>query len=164
MSAFVVKIQKGAEMSETKYGKYIITDLKEKIVAAPWSAGRIKPIPRAGKKTGGRLLWLDSEIIPDSFYVETAWAFPRQTDEGPTTPALPHTHDYDEVLCMCGTNFEDPYDLGGEVEFFMGGERHVLTRSCLIFIPKGLEHGPLNYVRVDTPIFNFSTGASSMYF
>ena len=157
-------------MSDSKYGKYIITDLKEKIVAAPWSSGRINPIPKVGKRTGGRLLWMDNDIIPGSFYVETAWAFPpswgspKKGTDSPSVPALSHKHDYDEVLCMCGTNFDDPYELGGEVEFWLGGEKHLITQSCMIFIPKGLEHGPLKYNRVDAPIFNFTTGPSKMYF
>jgi hypothetical protein len=151
-------------MSESEYGKYIITELKERINPAPWSSARISPIPRAGKGSGGRLLWMDNEVIPGAFYVETAWTFPRKNDESPKVPAASHKHDYDEVLCMCGTNFDDPYDLGGEVEFWLGGEKQTITKSCMIFIPKGMEHCPLIYKRVDRPIFNFTTGSARMYF
>jgi hypothetical protein len=64
-----------------------------------------------GKGRGGRLLFLDSEVIPGAFYVETVWSFPRKGDEEPRTVAQAHKHDYDEVLGMFGTNVDDPYDL-----------------------------------------------------
>ena len=82
----------------------------------------------------------------------------------PKSVAEPHRHNYDEVLCMFGTNPEDPYDLGGEVEFWLEDEKNILTRSCIIFIPKGLQHCPLIYRRVDRPIFNFTTHHGKMYF
>jgi hypothetical protein len=145
----------------SEYGKYIVTELKEKIAKTPWSPP--VPVQRAGKGRGGRLLYLDSEVVPGSFYVEAAWSFPSKDGDPPKTVAKAHSHDYDEVLCMCGTDTADPYDLCGEVEFWLGGERHIITRSCMIFIPRGVEHCPLTYLRVDKPIFNFTTGPGRMY-
>ncbi|MBN1191853.1 MAG: hypothetical protein JXA46_19030 [Dehalococcoidales bacterium] len=146
-------------MDETKYGKYIVTDLKQNIAEAPWT----NPVQPAGQGKGGRLLFLDSELVPGAFYVETAWSFPRKTEGEPRTVAEPHQHDYDEVLAMFGTGTDDPHDLGGEVEFWLGDEQHILTRSCIIFIPAGLMHCPLIYRRVDKPIFTFTTHHGKMY-
>jgi hypothetical protein len=148
-------------MPESKYGKFIVTELKENIAKSPWSPP--VPVQRAGKGSGGRLLYLDNEVIPGSFYVETAWSFPMKDDDPPKTVAKTHRHDYDEVLGMFGTDTSDPYDLCGEVEFWLGGEKHVITRSCIIFIPKGTEHCPLTYLKVHKPIFNFTTGQGRMY-
>ena len=108
-------------------------------------------------------MFLDDEVIEGAFYVETAWSAPRGPEEEPRTVAEAHTHDYDEVLAMFGTDLSNPYDLNGEVEFWLGNEQHILTRSCIIFIPKGIVHCPLIYRRVEKPIFNFSTHAGSMY-
>jgi hypothetical protein len=149
-------------MADSKYGKYIVTELKENIVEADWSPPT--PSERAGKGRGGRLLFLDSEVVPGAFYVETAWSLPRKNEKEPTTVAEPHKHDYDEVLCMFGTNMDDPYKLFGEVEFWLGGEKHIITRSCIIFIPKGLMHCPLLYRKIERPIFNFTTHHGKMYF
>lgn len=146
-------------MDETKYGKYIVTDLKQNIAEASWT----NPIQVAGKGKGGRLLFLDGELVPGAFYVETAWTFPRNSNKEPRAVAEAHQHDYDEVLGMFGTDTDNPYDLGGEVEFWLGDEKHILTQSCIIFIPGGLMHCPLIYRKVDKPIFNFTTHNGKMY-
>lgn len=146
-------------MVKTKYGKYIVTELKQNINEAPWTPKNIKAV---GKGTGGRLLWLDSEVVPGAFYVETGWDYPHSGEPaGPTVE--PHKHDFDEVFGFFGTNPDDPYDLCGEIELWLGDEKHTLTRSCIVFVPKGLMHSPLNYIRVDRPIFGFTAGPGKMY-
>ncbi len=152
-------IRRGPGMAEKKYSKYIVTNLKPNIAEASWT----NPIQTAGSGKGGRLLFLDSELVPGAFYVETAWSFPQKPGHEPRTVAEAHKHEYDEVLAMFGTSTEDPYDLGGEVEFWLGDEKYILTKSCIIFIPSGLMHCPLIYRRVDRPIFNFSTHGGKMY-
>lgn len=146
-------------MADSAFGKYIITELKQNIEEASWT----NPLQAAGKGQGGRLLFLDNEVVPGAFYVETAWSAPRGLVQEPRTVAEAHKHDFDEVLAMFGTDLSDPYELNGEVEFWLGGEQHILTRSCIIFIPKGTVHCPLIYRRVDKPIFNFSTHSGKMY-
>jgi hypothetical protein len=151
-----------ANKDTSKYGKYIVTKLKENINEASWAP---KGIRRAEKGRGGRVLWLDSEVVPGAFYVETAWDMPQKPtpEEAEKSSTQPHTHDFDEVLCLFGTNMDDPYDLGGEYEFWLGDEKHIITKSCIIFIPKGLRHCPLIARRVDRPIFGFTLGPGKMY-
>lgn len=147
-------------MSETgsKYGHLIVTQMKQNIDEAPWTPD----MPLAGDGKGGRVLFLDSEVVPGAFYVETVWEQVRPGDP-PRAPTEAHTHDYDEVLGFFGTDLERPHDLCGEIEFWIGDEKHVLTKSCLIFIPKGLSHCPLIVRRTDRPIFEFTTFAGKMY-
>ncbi len=145
----------------SKYGKYIVTELKSNIAEASWTNAGV--VQAAGKGHGGRVLFLDSEVIPGAFYVETAWSFPQGVIKEPKSVAEPHTHDFDEVLGMFGTDLDHPYELNGEVEFWLGGEKHTLTKTCIIFIPRGLVHCPLIYRRVDKPIFNFTTHSGKMY-
>lgn len=148
---------------KSKYGKNIITRLKQNIKEGPATTGRIEG---AGKNKGGRLLWLDNEVFPGAFYVETALSVPMKNlkpEKEPKSVANPHTHDWDEVLGMFGTDPADPYNLFGEVEFWLGGEKHIITQSCLIYIPAGLEHCPLIYRKVEKPIFNFTTYQGKMY-
>ena len=59
-----------------------------------------------------------------------------------------------------GTNPDYPNDLFGEVEMFLNGEKHLLTKSCLTFIPAGLEHGPIRMTRMDRPILHFCCGTT----
>jgi hypothetical protein len=150
-----------SKMDKSKYGKYIVTELKSNIDEASWTNAGV--VQAAGKGRGGRVLFLDSEVIPGAFYVETAWSVPRGPIKEPKSVAEPHKHDYDEVLAMFGTDLDNPYELNGEVEFWLGDEKHILTKSCIIFIPKGLMHCPLIYRRIDKPIFNFTTHSGKMY-
>ena len=143
-------------MTESKYGKYIVTELKQKIVEAPWSP-QVAPV---AKGTGGRLLFLDNEVVAGAFYLECVWIVPPP--RGVSTK--PHTHDYDEVLCFFGTTPDDYYDLGGEVELWLDDEKHNITQSCIVFIPAGLRHCPMSFTRVDRPIFHFTSGPGKMYF
>jgi len=146
-------------MSTPKYGKYIITKLKENIKEAGWTP-EMRP---AATGIGGRMLWLDSEVVPGAFYVETDWALPRKAGETFKPGATAHRHDYDEVLGLFGTDITDPYELNGEVEFWLEDEKFILTKSCIIFIPRGLQHCPLNFLKIDCPIFTFTAGPGKMY-
>lgn len=148
-------------MTDSKYGKYIVTELKRNIVEAPWSP----PVSEAGKGRGGRVLFLDNEVVPGAFYLECVWILPAEKGkERPKVSTQPHTHDYDEVICFFGTNTEDPHDLGGEVELWLDDEKHLITKSSIVFIPAGLKHCPLTFLRVDRPIFHFTSGPGKMYF
>lgn len=145
-------------MAESRYGKYIVTELKRDIIEAPWSP----PASEAGKGRSGRILFLDSEVVPGAFYVECVWIIPPPRPRGASVQ--PHTHDYDEVIGFFGTNPDDVHDLGGEVELWLGDEKHAITKSCMVFIPAGLQHCPLSFLKVDRPIFHFTAGPGKMYF
>jgi len=54
-------------------------------------------------------------------------------------------------------------ELGGEIEFLMGGEKHTITKTCLIFVPKGVNHCPVLIKRIDTPIFMFEAANDQNY-
>jgi mannose-6-phosphate isomerase-like protein (cupin superfamily) len=148
-------------MAESKYGKYIVTELKRNIVEALWSP----PVSAAGKGKGGRLLFLDDEVVKGAFYLECVWIMPAaKGEERRQVSTQPHAHDYDEVICFFGTNPDDFYDLGGEAELWLGDEKHSIRKSCIVFIPAGLQHCPLSFLRVDRPIFHFTSGPGKMYF
>jgi hypothetical protein len=104
---------------------------------------------------------LDDTIIKGAFYVETGWTMPPFVRQ---TQGKSHTHDYDEVIAFFGTDTKNPNDLGAEAEVHIGGELHTVTRSCLIFVPKGVPHGPIVFKRIDRPIFHFSCGTGKKYF
>ena len=140
-------------MPESKYGKYIITEVKPKVVA-PWD-------PKFNPDELISMLWLDDTIIKGAFYVETGWTMPPFVRQ---TQGKSHTHDYDEVIAFFGTDTKNPNDLGAEAEVHIGGELHTVTKSCLIFVPKGVPHGPIVFKRIDRPIFHFSCGTGKKYF
>lgn len=150
-------------MAKSKYGKYVLSELK---LASKLSPPRQGPdpyrIPKPGE--GGRiqLLYLDNEIIKDALYAECVWILPGGRLPGTAEPN-PHSHKFDEVVTFVGSNVEDPYDLGGEIEIWLEDEPQILTRSSLIFIPKGMKHCPLIIRRVDRPIFHTAMGTGGIY-
>ena len=150
-------------MTMSKYGKYIVDTLKPPTTEAPWSP----TLSAAGKGQGGRVLYVDSDIVPGAFYTECVWIMPRPAGTTPGNRGVgteSHAHDYDEMIAFFGTDLEDPYDLGAEVELWLEDEKHLITRSSLVFIPAGLKHCPLTFLKVDKPVFHFTTGPGKMYF
>jgi hypothetical protein len=142
-------------MAESKYAKYIITEPKPDLKLAEYRIRTEDVVP--GMET--RLLHLDSDVIKGAFYSSCFWFWKGSE----VVLVQTHTHDFDEVLGCIGTNPEDAHDLGGEIEFWLNDEKHILTKSCLIFVPKGLKHCPFIVRRVDRPIFHFTTGPTGMY-
>jgi hypothetical protein len=41
--------------------------------------------------------------------------------------------------------------------------KYILTKSCLIFVTKGLRHCPLRVIKVDRPMFFLDVGISNKY-
>lgn len=138
-------------MADLKTSKYIINELK-----IPESK---KKISSEYEKYATRILWLDDKVVEGAFHMNTAWYLNAAT----TLENVPHVHDSNEIIGFFGNHPEDPYDLGGEIEFWMEDEKHVLTRSSLIFVPEGMKHCPLILRRVDRPIFHFTTVPGGQY-
>ena len=130
-------------MSETKYGKYIITD--PDIVTIPYGvdegerSGYLSPpwTYLSNKKIEnftnfGGLIWIYEIPSPNPFVVK-------------------HKHPADEIMFFIGNDPENPEDLGGEVDIMMGDEVHTINKTAAVFVPKDLPHAPIWYRRVDRP-------------
>jgi hypothetical protein len=147
LPACLSKLGGGKIVAETKYGKYIITET---------------PGNQDHPNVNVTLL-INHELngaVKGAFYLESSMVM--QADEG--LKDKPHNHDFDEYLIFLGTNPENPSDLCGEIELWLGDEeKHVLTRSCAVFIPRGLYHTPLIFNRVDRPILMLHAGNTLHY-
>ena len=137
-------ITRGNKMTESKYGKYIVSDLR-----APFS----KEYNEEYAKFATRVLWMDDKVVDGAFQMNVSWYLKAQTGK---SPLAAHTHEPNEIIGFFGNNHEDPYDLGAEIEIWLEDEKHIITRSSLIYIPSGMKHCPLILRRVDRPIFHFS--------
>jgi hypothetical protein len=140
-------------MAERKYQKYILTDLK-----LPEETQQ-KDIAMKYAERATRILWLEDEIIKGAFSVICSWYWKATETEG--SPS--HVHDFDEVIGFLGSDPQNPHDLGGEVEFWLEDEKYLLTKSCLIFAPKGLRHCPLRVTRVERPILFLAFSVTGKY-
>jgi len=141
-------------MAETKYGKYVITYSKPGVSPADLIPG--KEAEQFRKMTS--VVHLDDEVVKGGFCVDCLWFWEKSDSAHPA-----HTHDFDQFLTFWGTNPENPHDLCGEVELWLEDEKHIITKSCLVFIPQGMKHGPMVIRKVDRPILHFSAGTSGKY-
>jgi len=146
-------------MAESKYGKYIIknylTDEEKR------ARGRTPDERKPGVPFPRGLLWLDEKIVKDSFYMEVVFLEPGARTTGEWVK--PHTHDTHEIIGFVGTDVTNPHSLNSEVELWLEDEKQVITESCLVYVPKGLKHGPLTFVKVGTPIVHFSVLTGGQY-
>ena len=113
------------------------------------------------KKFSRRILWIDGNHVPGAFQMNTAWYF-NVPERDPIFNE--HVHeDTKELIGFIGTDMDDPYELGGTIEFSIEGEPHLLTRSTMIFVPAGLKHNPMRILEVNRPIFHFSVVMKEIY-
>ena len=77
-----------------------------------------------------------------------------------------HHHDVDEYLIFLGSTFPDLVgSFDAEIELFLGKEyeKHMITKATILYIPRGLEHNPMEFRRVGKPVF-FSALHLAPYF
>lgn len=110
--------------------------------------GKLPPAPE-GFLT--RILWIDDKKISGAPYLEAVW-FHTVNDTGPET----HTHDFDEIIGFFGGDAEHPEELNAEISFLLGGEKVTFTKSCLLYIPRGVSHSPLLVPKLEHSIIHFS--------
>ena len=77
----------------------------------------------------------------------------------------PHFHDFDQFSFFIGGNPMDIREFDAEVELSMGeeGEKHIINATTVIYVPRGLVHGPLNFKVVNKPIMFMNVPLTSQY-
>ena len=137
-----------------EYAKYFVQDLQT-------PPGMITPeFAKFYSSFANRVLWMDGNVCPGAFQMNTAW-YHSVPERDPVFPE--HSHPYAEIVGFMGSNPDDPYDLGGIVEFGINGEMHRLTRSTMIFAPPDVPHSPIRILEVTRPIFHFSVVMNAEY-
>jgi hypothetical protein len=139
-------IRKGeyGHMAETKYGKYIIK--------APLVENKYPPYTPC-------LYFESKEYFPElNFGVR--YTYINQPIRMETT----HTHEFDQFFGFLGTP-EDLKVFGGEVELYLGeeGTKKTIDVTSVVYIPRGLVHGPIIWKRVDKPMMFFNCVITPQY-
>ncbi len=147
-SGLIASPQKVRSTNGAKYGKYFLSDNGQPPKANDFvSLNSLPPFP---------------EIASPQTYFRGASALPGATATigwqvftAPVCWETPHTHKYDEFLIFLGAqppDFCKSFD--AEIDFWMGEEmeKHTITSTTVIFIPKGIMHSPLNFRAIRKPV------------
>ena len=132
----------------TKYGNYFLSDN-----GAP---------PKEMDFVGLNSIPPFPEIASPQTYFRGASALPGATATigwqvftAPVCWETPHIHKYDEFLIFLGAELPDLCSsFDAEVDLWMGEEmeKHTITSTTVVFIPKGVQHAPLNFRAIRKPI------------
>ena len=138
-------------MSESIYQKYFLTEPELRNVSL--NKGIVAPSA-----------YIDSEKhFHSSANFSMAWRYitrPLLMDQ------TPHAHPFDQFLCFLGGNLENMFDFDADVELSLGEEheKHVITKSTVVFIPKGRLHCPLSFVRIGKPVLFHPIALTAAYY
>jgi len=151
-------------MSELKYAKYIITE-ERRLPSPPPENETMKMIAKqreAGNYIESTFMFgLDDSVLKGSFYATCVLLKDKKGTET-VYSEVPHAHDFDEVWMFVGTVKDNPRELGGELDFWLEDEHYIIDKSCMVFLPRGLKHGPCGIKKIDSPIY-FFTAANGAY-
>ncbi|MBN2060944.1 MAG: hypothetical protein JW882_11085 [Deltaproteobacteria bacterium] len=127
-----------------------------------WVEKYVRPdgkLPEAPEGFLKFLLFLDGKRLKGAPYAEAVW-FCTTNDTGPA----PHIHeDFDEFIGFIGSDPEHPGELNGEVSFYIEDEMISSTKSCLVYVPRGVRHSPIYIPKLECPIIHFSGGNGGDY-
>ena len=126
-------------MSDTDYSKNLVQEPHYEVGSNQDIRGRQNPT----------MTVMSNDLVPGSdTYIEVGWVYEMPE---PNPHIHDHSHDYNEIVLHVGTDPDNPEELGAEIEFTVGGQKLTINRTSALFIPKGVEHGPLTWRRVDKP-------------
>jgi hypothetical protein len=138
------ELRKNTPAKKTKYGN-LITDMP----IMPELPGHL-PMVRAamGKNHGVKVGWFLVPVVKPILMVDE-----------------PHCHDFDQFICILGSN---PYNigyLGAEVELYIGkeAEKHIITAPKIVHLPPGLVHCPIYYKKVSQPVIHLDIYLTDEY-
>jgi hypothetical protein len=143
------------ENSGQKYDKLFFYDFEAPQIP-PEVAKKMEGTRQKSESTveASRFINMNTKRLEGAPYMDFAWLWKGASKDYAESE---HVHNLDEFIGFLGTKGpQDPDALGGEIELWLGGEKYVLTRSCLIFVPKGLKHCPIRFTRIDSPVLFFS--------
>lgn len=140
-------------MAETKYGRYFLRE--------PFGVARHPEIVSRVIHIGQ-----DAELGGANFPITTNFSITMEAiHKAFLMTEKSHVHDFDEILCFVGGNPMDFRDFGAEVELSLGEEleKHIITTTTFVYVPKGLIHCPIQFKRVDKPIIFSAISLAPVY-
>lgn len=85
-------------------------------------------------------------------YIEFGWIW-----DVPKPPIPKMRHDnFDEIVLHIGSDPDNPENLGGTLQFGMGEDMLDLNTNHCMYIPRGMDHGPLIWKEVRKPLIEMA--------
>ncbi|MGD9212653.1 MAG: hypothetical protein PVI90_17855, partial [Desulfobacteraceae bacterium] len=69
----------------------------------------------------------------------------------PDTKVKEHQHNYNELLIHFGGDTKNPFELGAEIEFELGGKKYTTDKTSAVFLPKEVKLDSLKWNKVTRP-------------
>ena len=133
---------------EKKYAKYIVLASSPHLQAAAARGGDLSKVDTPKLH---HFLALNNTVAAGSIMVNCSWVYAGEEPGGMSA----HAHPYPEVIGFAGGDPKDADNLGADLEFWMDDEKFMITKSCLIYIPSGIKHGPIITRNLTKNIFHF---------
>ncbi|HTY82453.1 MAG TPA: hypothetical protein VMB24_06685 [Dehalococcoidales bacterium] len=115
--------------------------------------------PPISTMKSSRILHIEDDMARGAFYVDYVWLYKGYGVLG----APEHTHDYEELIAMIGSDPEHPREIGGILSMDLEGEPYYVTQSSLICIPRQVKHCPWKFLDVRRPTLVFTAIPSGRY-
>ena len=133
-------------MAKMKYDKYITTECVKEVTKRP---GAFMTSTRHISDWGG------GELSIDCIYIVRPHLMLTQ----------PHQHEFAQYLSFFSADPDNPRDFGAEIEVSLGEEqeKHIITCPTSVYVPAGLHHGPLNFVKVTRPVLFLDIAVTGEY-
>jgi hypothetical protein len=120
-----------------KNEKYIVYGYNKDVKRPPYMG-------QADPRYTRPVAYIDQTIIPDAeFGCDTMWLLPGDKSKTGQQMMEAHTLPHGTSLTLTSLNYDDITDLCAEVEFWIGGEKHIINKSFGAYIPPDVEQGPL---------------------
>ena len=100
------------------------------------------------------MAYIDQTVIPDAeFGVRHPVVSARRTSKAGQMIMDEHTLPHGTSIACIAMNYDDITDLCAEVELWIGGEKHVITKGFWAYIPPDVPQGPMIVRNVTKQMF-----------
>lgn len=151
-------------MPQKKYSHLILTeDIRPNQPPPEGFLKRMQKQKEAGNYLDSfHLLSLNDSIAKGAMYYDAVWMTNLHGTDG-VQVEIQHSHGFDEILGFFGSKMDNPRELDAEIELWLEDEQYFIDKTALVFVPAGMNHLPLYFRRVDSPVLFFTIGNGTSY-